>query len=583
MRSIRRTTDLALAFAGATLALSAASCDRALAPPIAAAHEGEGTPERGGTLRLASFGDIRRLDPAVSADLLAGEAIELMFAGLVDYDRQGNVVPDLASRYEVSQDGLVYRFFLREGVRFHDGDEVTAADVVRSIERALHPSTPNPISSFYEMIEGYKAYVEKGAPHLEGVIEDGRYVVAVHLHERDARFLPAFALQNLRPVCKSGGDRYEDGWLPCGAGPFKLEPGGWDRGRSLTLVRHDGYFLPGRPYLDAVSWTYANNIGTELFKFQDGDLDVLRDMNQADATRFRVDGRWKPLGDFDPDRTVSGESMNTQMAPFDNVEVRRAVAAAVNREEYHLLRPLAVEAAGQILPPAVPGYDPTFVGQRYDYAAALEHMKNAGYPYDPSTGKGGYEPHVTYYAYRQGLSEYTAPLLQQQLAKIGIRLDIKMVNYATLLALAGRRGQAQMSAPGWGMDYPDPSDFFDLLFDSAGINEEGSLNSSFYSNPRLDAILEDARRELDTRRRYALYGEANRIVCDDAPWAITHYYRYFLVHQPYVKNFRPHAVWSDYVSESWLDRSVPRMALGTSVWSDVMGLYRQASVRGARP
>src|ERR1019366_4491597 len=104
----------------------------------------------GGVLRLASFGDFRGgLDPATNSDALAGGAVEMMFAGLVDYDETAHVVPDLASRYEVSDDGLTYRFFLREGSRFHDGDEVTADDVRRSIERALHPSTPNPWASAY--------------------------------------------------------------------------------------------------------------------------------------------------------------------------------------------------------------------------------------------------------------------------------------------------------------------------------------------------------------------------------------------------------------------------------------------------
>jgi ABC-type transport system substrate-binding protein len=561
MRSIRRRTEgVALA---AILALPLASgCTEPLADPIPAAHGEDAPPQRGGTLHLASFGDIRALDPAVSAEVLAAGAGEHMFAGLVDYDEHANIVPDLAERYEISDDGLTYRFFLRQGVLFHDGEEVTADDERRSIERALNPLTPNPMSSYYEAIAGYEAYTTGKAPHLEGVSVEGRYVIAIRLQERDARFLAALALQNLRPVCRSAGERYVDNWPPCGAGPFKLLQGGWDHGRSLTIVRHDGYFRPGLPYLDAVTWTYSINIVTERFKLEEGNLDVLRDVTQADSIHFLTDPRWKHLGEYEPDRIIGGESMNTELPPFDNVEVRRAVAAAIDREQYKLLRPAIVRPAYQLLPPIVPGYDPTFEGQRYDYQAALEHMAKAGYPYDPATGHGGYPGRIRYLGYRQGLTEMTAQILQQQLARIGLHIDMQIVSYPTFLALAYRRHEIQMSAPGWTQDYPDPADFFEPLFSTKAINDEFSFNSSFYSNPRLDALLDEARHEMDRPRRMRLYGEANRIVCDDAPWAFTNSYRYFIVHQPYVRDYHTHPVWSEYLTKVWMDRPSGAVARG---------------------
>ncbi len=534
--------------------LAVASCGEQVQAPILAGHGDDPTPRRGGTLRLASFADVRSLDPAATSDALGTEAAELIFAGLVDFDTEGNVVPDLAERFEVDDDGRTYRFFLRPGVRFHDGSEVTANDVTRSIERALHPTTPNPFSSFYEPIVGYRNYTEKKSEHLSGVVVEGRYVVSIHLNEPDATFLPILALQPLRPVCPTGGSRYSDDWLPCGAGPFRLNPGGWDRGRSLTLVRFDGYFLPDLPHLDAVTWTYGMNMVPQRFKFGDGDLDVLRDFLQPDLIRFLADPRWKPYLGFEPEREINAEAMNTEMPPFDNVEVRRAVAAAVDRSHMQAVRSSSLRALTQAVPPGTPGHNPNFRGQEYDYAKALEHMAKAGFPYDPKTGKGGYPTVIPYPTYKQGIYEYTGQILQQDLAKIGIRIELRILNYPSWLAVTQRRGKTALSPVAWKQDYPDAMDFLDPLFGTSAINDEGSNNPAFFSSPTLDAILGRARRELDPRKRYALYDQANRLVCDEAPWAFTSSVRRYDAWQPYVKGFQLHPVWTLYAKGVWLDR-----------------------------
>lgn len=554
MRSIRSRIELVASVAIA--AVAALGCSEPLAAPIPAVHGDapEAAPRRGGTLHLASFGDIRSLDPAAISDALSSEAIELLFAGLVDYDAAGKIVPDLAERWDLSPDGLTYTFYLHEGVRFHDGEELTADDVKRSIARALDPKTPNPFASFYENLAETKV--------------EGRYVVSLRLKERDATFLSVLAMQPLRPVCKSGGSTYSDTWLPCGAGPFKLLPGGWDRGRSLTVVRHDGYFRPGMPLLDAVNVTYRMSILTQPFKLQSGDLDAIRDFTQGESLRFLSDPRWRVYGQLEPDRSIFGENMNTEVPPFDNVEIRRAVACAVDREHYRLLRATNVFPTGNSLPPGLPGSDPSVPGQKTDLACALEHMRRAGYPYDPATGKGGWEPRVEYTAYREGFNSFAAQVLQQDLARIGIRIEIKVVSFATFLATTHRRRKSAMSPQGWNQDYPDASDFYESLFWSKSINEEDTSNTSFFKNPEFDALVEKAHHELDPTARRREYADAERILVDQAPWAFTHSYRWYNVHQPYVKEWRVHAVWSYDLMHTWLDRAADVIAIGTPFSGD---------------
>jgi ABC-type transport system substrate-binding protein len=320
-------------------------------------------------------------------------------------------------------------------------------------------------------------------------------------------------------------------------------------------VRWDGYFQPGVPHVDAVEWTFNMNFIAERFKFERGELDLLREFLSPDLVRFMNDPRWHPFGAYERDKQVNGEAMNTEMAPFDNVEVRRAVAAVVDREKYRLVKPGALSVITQPIPRGVPGYDPSFAGQVHDDAAALAHMAKAGYPFDPATGKGGYPVAIPYPVYKQGLPSFTAQLLQQDLAKIGLRIDLRVLSYPTFLSVTRRRGKSPLMPGTWTEDYPDASDFLEPLFGSRAINDEDTSNVAFYKNPTVDALLDEARGELDPARRTALFSRANRVICDEAPWAFTYSYRWYQAWQPYVRGYRTHPVWTNFVRDAWIDRA----------------------------
>ena len=581
MRSIRRKSDVvsaAVALTAVALLLNGVACNSTLPAPLAAAHGDDAAPARGGTLRLATLGEPKGFDPATASDGISRLVINMLFDGLVDFDEHGRIVASLAERWEITNAGKTYRFFLREGVRFHDGEELTADDVKRSVERALHPSTPDAWASQLAALAGFDAYTEKRAAHLDGVVVEGRYVVAFELSRPDAVFLPMLAFYPLRPVCRSGGDRYSPTWHPCGAGPFRLPPDGWRRGEHVDLVRHDGYFRPGRPYLDGIRLTVATPPLTQRFKFEQGEIDFYRDMSGADLARFHGDRRWTPFGDDEASQSTTGEAMNVEMPPFDNIEVRRAVATALDREHYRLVKPGALTIANQPIPPSVPGHDETLAGQRYDYAAALEHMRLAGYPYDPKTGQGGYPREIEYVAYAEGLPRYTAEVLAQELAKIGLRIRIKLVSFAAWTSITHKRKATPFAVGSWDLDYPDPSDFLESLFASESINEDNSSNISFYRSAHLDDLFKRGRAEIDPDARARIYREASQIVCDDAPWAFTHYYHYYSVHQPYLRGYRPNPVAVMYMANTWLDRA------GAAVATRSAPLFRDAlgSIFGER-
>lgn len=562
MRSILGLEHAAgLALLGATTVLAVPlGCAPSLHEPLPTGATDDGHPRRGGTLHLATPFDVRNLDPAGPTDGLASQVMLLVFDGLVDFDAAGRTVPNLAERWELADDGRTYRFTLRQGVRMHDGAELTSADVKRSVERALHPSTPCPTASFYDDLVGFAAYAGGNAEHLEGVEVEGRYTVTFHLARPDGAFLSLMALPAMRPVCSSAGTRYTDAWAPCGAGPFRLEPGGWQRGISLRVVRHDAYFRPELPHLDAVEWTFAMTPVPQRFRFEDGNLDILLNPTQADVSRFQADPRWRGLGTTLTDNVSWGEAMNTRMPPFDDVEVRRAVAAAIDRDHLAIIRPANVSPLTQVLPHGIPGYDPTFEGQRHDVAAALEHMRKAGLAYDPATGRGGWPRPVPYTVTDASFEAFSAQVLAQDLARIGVRLDVRPVTFPAYLAITQRAGASPMHPQGNQADYADPSAFFEPLFGTAAIAPEGTSNTSFYSNPRYDALVDRARHETDAALRRTAYDEANRILRDDAPWAFSHGQHDFVMRQPYVKGFVAHPVWPFDVRGVWLDPASPAHA-----------------------
>jgi peptide/nickel transport system substrate-binding protein len=245
--------------------------------------------------------------------------------------------------------------------------------------------------------------------------------------------------------------------------------------------------------------------------------------------------------------------MNVQLAPFDNVHVRRAVAMAIDRERWARARNNAIRPAGQILPPKVMGWDAKLPHlQKFDLARARAEMKLAG------AANGLPEP-VTLWTSDSATGRQYGELFQADLSKIGIEVQLKPVSFPVYLEETGKPKTAQLSAGGWSMDFPDPSNIFNLVSRS-GIAEQDSMNRSFFSDPQLDALLERAIVERDPDKRAAMYHQANDFVADAAPWAIHSNTQAIQGWQPYVKGYAPHPVDSLMVTSTWLDLPRKRVA-----------------------
>ncbi len=561
-------------------ALLLAGCSTKVAPPIGKVRDIP--PERGGVLRAAFYTDVRTLDSAIAFDTGSSTIEELIYDMLVNYDEHGKIVPQLAERIEVSPDGKRYTFPLRHGILFQDGAELKADDVKRSIERSLHQKTPCPVPSYYDHIEGYAAYHDGKTESLSGVKVDGDYQVTITLSSPDATFLHLMALPVVAPLCKSAGKLYDRNFSsqPCGAGPFKVVK--FENGQIIKMVRHEGYWQKGKPYLDGIDWYLSMQSFTQRFKFEEGDLDYIRELSDADGILYRSDPAWKDLGEWESSLTVGGSFMNTEMPPFDNRHLRRAISFAVDREEVAKPKPGNVKPYAKMVPDALIPQTPDYPHQRYDYDQALEEMRLAGYPYDPKTKQGGYPEEIPYLALLDSYAGTAAEVHQQQLAKIGVKIRIQLVGWPTLLAKTSRRKTVPLGYAGWHADFPDPSTFFEPILSTKAIQEEESQNAAFFSNKELDALLEKARRSTDEAERLRLYRRAEEIVTEEAPWLIAYEYRYYELWQPYLHGYHPHPVLSQYLRNMWLDRDQKRVAQN-DCWGGLPALERMCGKRKRGP
>jgi len=546
-----RRVPFDLLLAAAVLGLVMLARPPKIAGPIGSARP-DATPARGGTLHLAMTVSVRTLDPAIAYDEATSPIEALLFARLVTWDAEGRVVPDLAERVELSEDGTRYTFVLRENVRFHDGAELRAADVVRSLERTLHPRTPCPAASHYASIKGFDAYRSGQSEHLEGLRAVGDRTVVMELSARDATFLSLLTLGFAAPVCPSMGATVDSQTPanPCGAGPFRLAS--FEPESGLRLVRHEGYYVPGKPYLDAIEWLTNVLPRTQRYRFEDGTIDVLREVSSGDAARYVADERWADLRAWSTKKATNGLFLNTEMAPFDLRSVRRAIAAAVDPSVLPQISTDIVEN-DRVLPPSVPGPDRSKRMRTHDLGRALEEMKSAGFAFDPATGKGGYPAEIEYITVPDSFQQQEAEVYAQQLAKIGVRLRIKLVPYATYLVLVSRRRTATMGSTGWAADFPDPANFFESVLSSKAIHDEGSLNVAFFADDELDRVLAEAHTESLFSRRMALYERAEEIVRDEAPWVPSTMSRSLELRQPYVRGYVPHPILTTPLADVWLD------------------------------
>lgn len=473
-------------------------------------------PKHGGNMIVTYKDDVATLDPAIGYDWQNWSMIKSVFDGLMDYEPGTTTLrPGLAESYDLSGDGLTYTFHLRPGVKFHNGREMTAEDVVWSINRVVDPATQSPGQGFFAMIEGYDDAAAGKAPGLSGLSAPDAATVAVKLSRPDATFLHVMALNFSFVVPKEvvEAEGADFGKKPVGTGAFKLTE--WTLGQRLVFEKNPDYWIPGVPYLDSFTVEVGQEPVVALLRAQKGEVDIPGDgIPPAKFVEVMSDPAQKALVVEGGQLQTGYVTMNVTKPPFDNVEVRRAVNMAINKDRIVQVINGRAIPANQPLPPSMPGYTKDYKGYPHDPDGAKKLLAEAGYP-------DGFETEL--FAMNTDPNPRIAQAIQQDLKAIGINAAIKSLAQANVIE-AGGAGTAPMIWSGgmaWIADFPDPANFYGPILGCGGA-VEGGWNWAKYCNAALDAKAAEADAIVDpakSEERLKIWSDIYMQVMADAPWA----------------------------------------------------------------
>jgi peptide/nickel transport system substrate-binding protein/oligopeptide transport system substrate-binding protein len=521
-------------------ALLAAGCAVPLDPPPAGPPGGDEPPRRGGTLHLAAGEDPKTLDPARGYDTVSWLFEQMLFDTLVTYDEGTNIVPDVAASWETSPDRLRTTFRLRHDVRFSSGRAMTAADVKYSLERLLSRAVHSQGAEFFQGLVGAADFMAGRAPAVAGIATPADDVVEFTLTAPDALFLhkltmPFASIVDRETVERTGAEGFER--EPIGTGAFVLAE--WTYGQRLRLARNPHYFRPGLPYLDAVDVTIGVSDQIAWFKYPRGEIDI-SGIPAAEFARVTSDPRYRPLLLQRTTLSTQYLGLNCGMAPFDRIPVRQAMNLAIDKARIvELLNGRGVPARG-VLPPDMPAYDPAFRPYAHDPEAARARLAEAGLG-------AGFD--TVLWASRDDGSMRIAQSIQQDLHAIGVGLRIKPVDFPALIEAVRHPGQVALFLLGWEADFPDPSNFLTVLLHS---RSRETNNNTFFADPRVDALLDEADALPPSPRRLALYHEAEVAVMRAAPWVPLVHPKSFVVRHPRVRGYRIHPLRPARLERVWV-------------------------------
>ncbi|MCO6186626.1 ABC transporter substrate-binding protein [Rhizobium sp. L1K21] len=475
-------------------------------------------------LIVGQIAEPKSLDPAADTAVNDFRILVNLYDGLVRYkDGTLEVEPSLATSWTISDDGKVYTFKLREGVTFHDGTPFNAEAVKFNFDRMLkedhpyHDTGPFPLAFFFSTVSEVK------------VIDD--MTVEFDLSAPYAPFLSNLAYPTGLLISPEAVKEYgkDVGRHPSGTGAFKFVE--WASNEKVVVEKNPDYW-DGAPPLEAVVYRPITDANTRVAEMLAGGLDVMVEVPPDNLAQFRDDASFKVYEQAGPHLWFL--ILNTKDGPFANKEIRQAANYAINKQALveNVLQGTADVAAGPTPPAFAWAHDDSLEPYPYDPEKAKAMLKEAGYD--------GSE--VTFYVTDggSGMLNPTAmgTAIQADLEAVGMKVKIETYEWNTFLGKVnpGLEGKADMAEMAWMTNDPDTLPF--LALRSEAFPDKGGFNSGYYSNPKVDELLEKARQSTDQAERAKLYKEMQQIVHDDAPWVFVANWKQNAVTSAAVENFK---------------------------------------------
>jgi ABC-type transport system substrate-binding protein/methyl-accepting chemotaxis protein len=472
-------------------------------------------PERGGHLRVALRASQMMLDPATVSSISRIEVTSNIFEGLVQFGERAEIRPAVAERWEISPDGRVYTFYLRESARFHNGRRVRADDVKFSFERQMRQND-EAAGWLFRPLVGAEQFMTGETETVAGIQIAGEQVVKLELIQPVAFFLSTLCMDYAFIVPREEVERPSTDFSlrPIGSGPFRVvEP---VLGKEVQLERFSNYWNAELPYIDRLTIRFGLNAEEIYEAFLSGEIDYVSDLPLTYLNAFK--GR---AGEIHTLETVQLQTrmlvFDCERAPLSDRRVRQAICYAIDRERF--LREVyggMAEAAIGPIPPGLLGYAAAERGYEHDKARSRTLMEEAGY-------EGGFDTEIWW---PQSVNP-AVECLKEDLAEVGIRAEFRYVatpDYRRALKLR----MVPIAGRDWYADYPDPDNFTYVLFNSRNRD----LFTGTYSNEDVDRLTEQARSVMNREGRAQIYQEVTRLLLDDAPCAFLAHRRSFVAHRP---------------------------------------------------
>ena len=464
------------------------------------------SPAYGDAIIEGSIGDASNLIAMLAADSASHDIASLCYNGLVKYDKDLNLVGDLAESWDISQDNLTITFHLRKGVKWQDGIEFTADDVMFGYQTIVNPTTPTAYAGDFqevekaEVVDKYTFRVKYKKPFAPGLASWG-YVVVLPKHILEGQDITK------SPLTRS----------PMGNGAYKLKE--WKAGEKIELVSYHNYF-EGRPFLEGFIYKIIPDTSTMFLELQAGNIDFmglspLQYLRQTETKVFQENFRKYKYLSF----AYTYMGFNLLNPLFQDKRVRQAISYAINKNEIleGALLGLGEVATG----PYKPGtwqYNPAVQTYPYNPEKAKALLKEAGWV--DTDGGGILEKDGKHFEFtvilNQGNNERrkTAEIIQRRLADVGIKIKLRTLEWATFINEYIDKKNFEATILGWTIGQ-DP-DLFDVWHSSKTHYKE--LNFISYKNEEVDRLIMEGRHTFDLEKRKKAYSRIQEILAEDQPY-----------------------------------------------------------------
>ena len=499
---------------------------QATQPAAVAATQPVAQAARGGLLRVGLDVDADSLDPRLTKNTSGFRIKELAFNGLVAINPDYSPVADVAERWD-NPDDKTWVFHLRSGVKFHDGSELTAADVKFTYESVLDQAFNSPFRAFYLSVDKVDATDKNTVTFML------KAPFAPFLSYMDLAIVPEAAVQKL------GKDF---GTKPVGTGPFKVDR--WASGDTIELSANDSFY-GGRPNLDRVRVKVVPDNSGRVVGLESGDLDFVQSpVSPQDVARVQSAGKLKV--ERTPAAGYTYINLNCADPILADKKVRQALSHLVNKQQIidTIYKGIGKPANGPIVPGMwaysadVPAYD-------YNPSKASQLLDDAGWKAGASDGirvKDGQKLSLTVRTHSEDPDrKQLIQVLQSEFQKVGIEASTNTVEFPAFFQDV-QDGKYQVGVIGWlNLSDPDRATFRQFTVD-------GTANYGKYKNDQVDKLLKDARTTLDQAKAKTMYADAVKQIVDDAPYIFVQYQEYIAIYSPKVQGYvvNPVANWLSY-------------------------------------